>query len=60
MKAMDLVSDGVLTTWLAESASARQLGIQPTGHAVRGVSGAPGGGPVQPLLSPPASAAARR
>ncbi len=45
VKAMDLVEDGVLTTWLAESASARQLGIQPTGHAVRGVSGAPMAGP---------------
>ena len=43
--AMDLVRDGVLKTWLAESASARQLGIRPTGHAVRGVSGAPGAGP---------------
>jgi PmbA protein len=45
VNSMDLVNDGVLTTWLAESASARQLGIQPTGHAVRGVSGAPGAGP---------------
>ncbi len=45
VKAMDLVKDGMLTTWLAESASARQLGIQPTGHAVRGVSGAPMAGP---------------
>jgi PmbA protein len=45
VKAMELVSDGVLTTWLAESASARQLGIRPTGHAVRGVAGAPGAGP---------------
>lgn len=45
VQAMDLVSDGVLHTWLAESASARQLGIRPTGHAVRGVSGAPGAGP---------------
>jgi PmbA protein len=42
---MDIVRDGVLTTWLAESASARQLGIQPTGHAVRGVSGSPMAGP---------------
>jgi PmbA protein len=42
---MDLVSDGILQTWTAESASARQLGIEPTGHAVRGVSGAPGAGP---------------
>jgi len=45
VRSMDLVKDGVLTTWLAESASARQLGIEPTGHAVRGVSGAPMAGP---------------
>jgi PmbA protein len=45
VRPLDLVSDGILTTWLAESASARQLGIQPTGHAVRGVSGSPGAGP---------------
>ena len=37
----ELVKNGVLTTWIAESASARQLGIQPTGHAARGTSGAP-------------------
>jgi PmbA protein len=42
---MDLVADGILETWTAESAAARQLGIQPTGHAVRGASGAPGAGP---------------
>jgi PmbA protein len=40
-----IVDDGVLTTWMAASAEARQLGIQPTGHAARGVSGAPGAGP---------------
>ena len=45
VKPLDLVQDGVLTTWLADSAAARQLGIQPTGHAVRGVSGSPGAGP---------------
>ena len=45
VKVMDLVSDGLLRSWTAESASARQLGIQPTGHAVRGASGAPGAGP---------------
>ncbi len=45
VRAMELVSNGVLTTWLANSAAARQLGIEPTGHAVRGVSGAPGAGP---------------
>ena len=47
-----LVDDGVLTTWLADSASARQLGIAPTGHAVRGTSGAPGAGPSNLTLQP--------
>lgn len=37
----ELVADGVLTSWMAESGSARQLGIAPTGHAGRGVGGAP-------------------
>lgn len=45
VKPSELVKDGVLTTWLADSAAARQLGIRPTGHAVRGVSGSPGAGP---------------
>jgi PmbA protein len=31
-----------VTGWLMESASARQLGLQPTGHATRGAGGAPG------------------
>lgn len=37
-----IIEDGVLTTWLMETASARQLGEQPTGHASRGTSGPPG------------------
>src|SRR5690349_14077618 len=41
----ELVSSGVLNSWMAESASARQLGIQPTGHASRGVGGAPAAAP---------------
>ena len=40
-----LVSDGILNSWIAESASARQLGIAATGHAARGVGGAPGASP---------------
>lgn len=40
----DLVSDGRLTGWLMDSASARQLGTAPTGHAMRGHGGAPGVG----------------
>jgi|TARA_R110002126_G_scaffold50089_26_gene138254 PmbA protein len=37
-----LIDQGRLTQWIMESASARQLGLQPTGHASRGVGGAPG------------------
>ena len=40
----NIVADGVLQTWLLDSASARQLGEAPTGHATRGGSGAPGAG----------------
>jgi PmbA protein len=39
-----LIDKGVLTQWIADVAAARQLGIEPTGHAWRGVSGAPGAG----------------
>ena len=42
---MEFVTDGVLTSWIAESSAARQLGIRPTGHAARGVGGAPGASP---------------
>jgi PmbA protein len=38
----DLVAAGRVTGWLLDSASARQLGREPTGHASRGASGAPG------------------
>jgi PmbA protein len=41
----ELVSGGILNQWIAESASARQLGIAPTGHAARGVGGAPDASP---------------
>ena len=41
----DLIAAGRLTGWLMESASARQLGLTPTGHAARGGSGAPGVSP---------------
>jgi PmbA protein len=39
-----IIEKGRLTTWLLDSASARQLGLAPTGHASRGVSGPPGAG----------------
>jgi PmbA protein len=41
-KPTTIIDQGVLTGWIAESASARQIGISPTGHAARGISGAPG------------------
>lgn len=40
--ARKLVDAGRLTGWLMDSASARQLGQAPTGHASRGAGGAPG------------------
>lgn len=40
--ASNLIDAGTLTGWLLDSASARQLGLEPTGHAVRGVGGPPG------------------
>lgn len=42
---IELVADGTLNSWIAESASARQLGIAPTGHAARGAGGAPSASP---------------
>jgi PmbA protein len=38
----DIIEDGMLERWLLDSASARQLGLEPTGHAARGVGGGPG------------------
>ena len=40
----NLVEGGKVTGWLLDSASARQLGLAPTGHASRGHGGAPGVG----------------
>jgi PmbA protein len=48
----NLIEDGRLTGWLLDSASARQLGLQPTGHASRGVSGSPGAGATNVDLLP--------
>ena len=42
VRRMEFVSGGVLQSWMANSASARQLGIAPTGNASRGVGSAPG------------------
>jgi PmbA protein len=37
-----IIDAGVLTTWLLNTASARQLGLETTGHASRGLAGPPG------------------
>jgi PmbA protein len=37
-----LVDQGVLTTWLLDLRSARQLGLKSTGHAARGTASPPG------------------
>jgi PmbA protein len=43
--ARKLVEGGVLKTWLLDSATARELNMQTTGHANRGVSSTPSPGP---------------
>ncbi|HXP31661.1 MAG TPA: metallopeptidase TldD-related protein [Stellaceae bacterium] len=47
-----LIADGVLETWLLDSASARQLGLHTTGHASRGTGGPPGPSPTNLWLEP--------
>jgi len=45
VKQTAIIDDGVLTTWLLDSATARELGMTTTGHAHRGVSSSPSPGP---------------
>jgi PmbA protein len=47
-----IVDDGVLTTWLLDSATARELGLETTGHAQRGVSSTPSPGATNVHLEP--------
>jgi PmbA protein len=47
-----IVENGVLTTWLLDLASARQLGLHTTGHASRGTSSPPGPSPTNLWLEP--------
>ena len=47
-----LVDDGVLTTWLLDCATARELGMATTGHAHRGVSSTPSPGATNVHLAP--------
>jgi PmbA protein len=45
VKRLALIDEGVLTTWLLDCATARELGLATTGHAHRGVSSSPSPGP---------------
>lgn len=47
-----IVADGVLSTWLLNSSSARQLKLETTGHASRGLAGPPGVSPSNLTLGP--------
>jgi len=47
-----LVEDGVLKTWLLDCATARELDLETTGHAQRGVSSTPSPGPSNLHLVP--------
>jgi PmbA protein len=44
VKKLAIIDQGVLTTWLLDSATARELGLATTGHAQRGVSSSPSPG----------------
>ena len=46
-----LIADGVLTTWLLDSRSARQLGLASTGHASRGPGSSPSPAPTNLYLA---------
>lgn len=47
-----IVKDGVLMTWLLDSASARQLGLKSTGHASRSTGGPPSPGATNCYMAP--------
>ncbi|MDE2464817.1 MAG: TldD/PmbA family protein [Alphaproteobacteria bacterium] len=48
----NLIDKGVLTSWLLDCASARQLGLTTTGHAARGTSGPPAPAPTNLYMEP--------
>lgn len=47
-----VIDDGVLTTWILDLRSARQLAMQTTGHATRGPSSPPSPSPTNLYLEP--------
>jgi PmbA protein len=52
VKPMTLIEDGILTTWLLNSSAARQLGLEPNGHASAGHGGPPGIGTANLFVKP--------
>ncbi len=50
--ARNIIEGGVLTTWLLDSRSGRQLGMETTGHASRGASSPPSPAPTNLFLEP--------
>lgn len=52
VRRMALIEDGVLKTWLLDSATGRELGLATTGHAQRGASSTPSPGPTNLHLEP--------
>lgn len=51
-QARRLIAGGMLTGWLLNSAAARQLGLETSGHASRGIGGAPGAGATNVDMEP--------
>lgn len=51
-KKLAIVDDGILTTWLLDCATARELDLVTTGHAQRGVSSSPSPGATNLYLEP--------
>jgi len=50
-RAMNVIEDGVLQSWLLDLRSAKQLGLHSTGHAGRGTGGPPSPGPTNLYLA---------
>ncbi len=51
-RALKLIEDGILKSWLLDCATARELSLQTTAHANRGVSSVPSPGPSNLYLAP--------
>jgi len=52
VRKQNIVENGVLKTWLLNCATARQLGLESTGHATRGLGGPPGVNSTNTWLEP--------